>query len=62
MIAAYLTIIIVSFIATIACIPTYIQSYKEKNKPGIWFSIAMFLLMAYITIKLIVAMIRFEII
>ena len=61
MIAAYLTMIIVSFIATIACIPPYIQSYKEKNKPCMWFSVAMFLLMTYITIKLIVAMIRFEI-
>lgn len=61
MIAAYLTMIIVSFIATIACIPPYIQCYKEKNKPCMWFSIAMFLLMFYITIKLVVAMIKFEI-
>ena len=61
MIAAYLTMIIVSFIATIACIPPFIQCCKEKDKPCMWFSIAMFLLMSYLTIKLIVAMIRFEI-
>ena len=58
-IAAYLTMIMVAFIATICCIPPFIQSYKENNKACAWFSIACFSVSLYITIKLIIAMIQY---
>ena len=58
-IAAYLTMIIVAFVATVACIPPWIQSHQERNKPCEWFSIACFSISLYITIKLIIAMIQY---
>ena len=57
--AAYLTMIIVAAIATVACIPPFIQSYKENNKACAGFSIACFSVSLYITIRLIIAMIQY---
>ena len=56
---AYLTMIGISTVATLACIPPYIQCKKEDNKACKRFSVCCFILMLYITIRLIIAMIQY---